>query len=163
MTPINQKLHVIMTFLETIKDINMSIMECYPDAFFYEAAAKMKDNGDGTYGPDFDLTTMQIVFGRTNNTTVLVTFAPLPITGEIESFIQEVPEPWLEDRPMSVYIPADLEEAYARYTSEGFVANGDTVILRHQLSPDPRFVEPQYLFTQDGVTHSVNVFTAKVA
>lgn len=142
--------------LEFIQSVNANIMQRYPEAFFCEADFMMKRNDDvQTYGPEVDLDKTVLGYGLPDGTSLSITF-----NADGRLFVEEVDGPWLECRPMSVYVPADLDEAYERLSSANFVCNWPPVCLRHQLAPG--FDEPQWIFGTPEDCHTVGVFSAAV-
>ena len=141
-----------MKFNETLEAVNVAVMSMYPEARFYEAQGIL-DEVDGKI--QRTVSQMTIAFFLPMNKTLVVN-----VTEDTREF-KIVNSPWLEDRFMTPYVPATLEEAIARMESANYILSSNHVVLRHPLSP--HYTRPAYLIgdTKNG-GYKVDCYTAEV-
>ncbi len=143
------------TFLKKLQCVNGKVVSRYNDAFFYEAQLQLLKGEDGNFTADVDWTNSKLIWGTSEGDTIIATF-----NGEGKPYFQEVGEPWLEDRPMTPYIPCDLKDAIDRLGQADFLCDSPYCTLRFQLLNTVS--EPQWFFGTPDNCHTVGVYTADV-
>lgn len=141
-----------MKFNDILEKIYVATMSMYPEARFYEAQGIL-DEVDGEI--QSTVSQMTIAFFLPMNKTLVVN-----VTEDTREF-KIVNSPWLEDRFMTPYVPATLEEAIERMKSANYILSSNHVVLRHPLSP--HYTRPAYLIgdTKNG-GYKVDCYTAEV-
>lgn len=141
-----------MKFNDVLEKIHISTMSMYPQARFYEAQGIL-DEADGEIKDT--VSKMTIIYWLPGNKTLAI-----EVSENKESF-KIINEPWLEDRFMTPYVPANLEEAIERMKSANYILTSHNVVLRHPLSP--HYTRPAYLIgdTKNG-GYKVDCYTAEV-
>lgn len=134
--------------------VNTMIMSSYPTARFYEVQGIL-DEVDGELKST--VSKMTVVYALPYGASLIV---ELDKGNEVPS-MKIINEPWLEDRPMTPFVPMTLEEAFERLSSADYTVKSHTVVLRHILHPNIN--TPLYIFgdTSTGFI-SVNPYSGDV-
>lgn len=142
-----------MKFNETLEAVNVAVMSMYPEARFYEAQGIL-DEVDGKIVTT--VSQMTIVYFLPMSKSLMVN-----VDSDKNMEFKVVDVPWLEDRFMTPYVPATLEEAIARMESANYVLSSNHVVLRHPLSPN--YTRPVYIIGDTKVGgYKVDCYTAEV-
>ena len=140
-----------MDYNKFLQKINAEIIAQYPDARLYEIHGKVVPGNEGGYNV---CRGAEIAFGLSDGSLVCT------INDDNETYtIEKHGSPWVEDRPITPYLPS-LGNAIKAIEKAGYSVSSPRVTLRHQLFITN--IEPQYIISENGYRFFVGVWSGEL-
>jgi len=144
-----------MDFNRFLQKISAVVAAKFPTAFLYECKAFMYEGGN------IDTAKSRVIYQYFDELRGIAHTVEVTVSQYGLINIQDVPQAWAEDRPMTPYVAVSLAEArnIASESNSGTIVS-DYVTLRHSLNKT--IAEPAYYFTLDTGWLAVGANTGSV-